>query len=218
MRFRCHACRQGHNKSASGPEECQACGTASYSVQTGSWKHRVHSMPCPILCAAKVTLFNCALGHSQKSINRYTAKAKLCFCKNNKRRIIKPHAGSQDNGNGKLLLRSPTATRPPSFGIRAESGVPLGDFQLLGPAVPASPEVRHPYPASCHGAAHQELVALQGKVLRQRYAGTRFDDQRQLHLPQKHKATASDSTLRVEMNNATNRTRSVSSARHSTTA
>ena len=119
-------------------------------------------MPCPILCAAKVTLFNCALGHSQKSINRYTAKAKLCFCKNNKRRIIKPHAGSQDNGNGKLLLRSPTATRPPSFGIRAESGVPLGDFQLLGPAVPASPKVCHPYPAPCHGAAHQELGALQG--------------------------------------------------------
>jgi hypothetical protein len=27
------------------------------------------------------------------------------------------------------------------------------------------------------------------KVLRQRYAGTRFEEQRQLHLPQKHKAT-----------------------------
>ena len=39
------------------------------------------------------------------------------------------------------------------------------------------------------------------KALRQRYAGTRFEEQRQLHMPQKHKATASDSTLRVEMNN-----------------
>jgi hypothetical protein len=39
------------------------------------------------------------------------------------------------------------------------------------------------------------------KVLRQRYAGTRFEEQRQLHLPQKHKATVPDSTLRVEMNN-----------------
>jgi hypothetical protein len=56
----------------------------------------------------------------------------------------------------------PTATRPPSFGIHAESGVPLVVFQLSGPAVPASPEVRHPYPAPCHGAAHQELGALQG--------------------------------------------------------
>jgi hypothetical protein len=36
------------------------------------------------------------------------------------------------------------------------------------------------------------------KVLRQRY-GTRFEEQRQLHLPQKHKATVADSTLRVEM-------------------
>ena len=32
------------------------------------------------------------------------------------------------------------------------------------------------------------------------YAGTRFEEQRQLHLPQKHKATVTDSTLRVEMN------------------
>ena len=39
------------------------------------------------------------------------------------------------------------------------------------------------------------------KALRQRYAGTRFEEQRQLHMPQKHKATALDSTLRVEMNN-----------------
>ena len=40
----------------------------------------------------------------------------------------------------------------------------------------------------------------QYKALRQRYAGTRFEEQRQLHLPQKHKATVPDSTLRVEMN------------------
>jgi hypothetical protein len=39
------------------------------------------------------------------------------------------------------------------------------------------------------------------KVLRQRYACTHFEEQLQLHLPQKHKATVPDSTLRVEMNN-----------------
>jgi len=38
------------------------------------------------------------------------------------------------------------------------------------------------------------------KALRQCYAGTRFEEQRQLHLPQKHKATVQDSNLRVEMN------------------
>jgi len=36
--------------------------------------------------------------------------------------------------------------------------------------------------------------------LRQHYAGTRFEEQRQLHLPQTHKATVPESTLRVEMN------------------
>jgi hypothetical protein len=39
----------------------------------------------------------------------------------------------------------------------------------------------------------------QYKALRQRYAGTRFEEQRQLHLPQKHKDTVLESTPRVEM-------------------
>ena len=72
----------------------------------------------------------------------------------------------------------PTATRPPSFDIQAESGVPLSVFQLSGPAVPASPEVRHPYPSPCHGAAHQELGALQGPA--SALAGTRFEEQHTL--------------------------------------
>ena len=36
-------------------------------------------------------------------------------------------------------------------------------------------------------------------ALRQSYAGSRFEQQLQLHLPQKHKATEQDSALRVEM-------------------
>jgi hypothetical protein len=36
------------------------------------------------------------------------------------------------------------------------------------------------------------------KALCQHYAGTRFEEQCQLHLPQEHKATVTDSTLRVE--------------------
>jgi hypothetical protein len=39
----------------------------------------------------------------------------------------------------------------------------------------------------------------QYKALRQRYAGTRFEEQRQLHLPQKHTDTVLESTPRVEM-------------------
>jgi hypothetical protein len=47
----------------------------------------------------------------------------------------------------------------------------------------------------------QQLIAHwpQFKALRQRYAGTLFEEQLMLHLPQKHKATVPDSTLRVEM-------------------
>jgi hypothetical protein len=81
-----------------------------------------------------------------------------------------------------------------------ESGVPLVVFHLSGPAVPASPEVRHPYPAPCHGAEQLTKNWAPFKALRQHYGGTRFSEQRQLHLPQKHKATVADSTLRVEMN------------------
>ena len=40
----------------------------------------------------------------------------------------------------------------------------------------------------------------QFQALRQRYAGTRFEEQRMLHMPQKHKATVPDSALRMEMN------------------
>jgi len=40
--------------------------------------------------------------------------------------------------------------------------VPLSVLQLSRPAGPAAPEVRHPFPTPCHGAAHQALGALQG--------------------------------------------------------
>jgi hypothetical protein len=40
----------------------------------------------------------------------------------------------------------------------------------------------------------------QFKALRQHYASTNFEEQRQLHLPQKHKATVPESSMRVKMN------------------
>ena len=40
----------------------------------------------------------------------------------------------------------------------------------------------------------------QYKALLHGYAGTRFEEQLQLHLPQKHKATVPDSTLHIQMN------------------
>ena len=49
------------------------------------------------------------------------------------------------------------------------------------------------------GAAQHSTHWAPFKALRQRYAGAPFEQQLQLHLPQKHKATEQDSALRVEM-------------------
>lgn len=49
VRFRCQACRQGHYKNARGPEECQACGTASYSKQ---FHGSTECILCPPLSSA----------------------------------------------------------------------------------------------------------------------------------------------------------------------
>ena len=58
-----------------------------------------------------------------------------------------------------------------------------------------------PWPIPSQRSLTQQLTKewLQYKALRQCYAGTRFEEQRQLHLPQKHKATVPDSIL-TEMN------------------
>jgi hypothetical protein len=55
-------------------------------------------------------------------------------------------------------------------------------------------------PTSANDAFDPALWTNGCKALRQRYAGTRFEEQRQLHLPQKHKATVPEPALRVEMN------------------
>jgi hypothetical protein len=62
--------------------------------------------------------------------------------------------------------------------------------------------IRFPSPIPSQRRLTQQLTKQwpQFKALRQQYAGTRFEEQRQLHLPQKHKATVPESTLRVEMN------------------
>ncbi len=86
-----------------------------------------------------------------------------------------------------------------SFGIQAEAGVHLSvlcsqDQQAQQPTTSVIPTQKR---------VTEQLTKHWSpfKALRQRYAGTRFEEQRQLHMPQKHKATASDSTMRVEMNN-----------------
>ena len=101
-------------------------------------------------------------------------------------------AGPQDHGDGQLLLpqlnrlheaykRSPVASSASSSSQ---------DQQPPKPTIPTQKRVTQQL--STHWSSF--------KVLRQRYAGSRFAQQLELHLPQKHKATEQDSTLRVEMN------------------
>ena len=59
-------------------------------------------------------------------------------------------------------------------------------------------------PSSLPGAVSRSSSPSIGRPSRSCVSGTparRLEEQRQLHLPQKHKATVPDSTLRVEMNN-----------------
>jgi hypothetical protein len=82
------------------------------------------------------------------------------------------------------FFRSPAASTRHSIGVRF-------------------PTRRLPALRTVEAAVSKEYVPAewpQYKAIRQRYAGTRFEEQRQLHLPQKHKATVPDSTLRVAMN------------------
>ena len=75
-----------------------------------------------------------------------------------------------------------------------------------------STEVPNAALASCVGRPPKPTIPTQKRVthqlsthwapfkaLRQSYAGSRFEQQLRLHLPQKHKATEQDSALRVEM-------------------
>jgi hypothetical protein len=90
--------------------------------------------------------------------------------------------------------RCPAARKRPPHSIAAAKTPPRIRTVQEPVPIPEAP----PLPAAA--ATAQQKAKIRTPVLRQRYAGTRFEEQRQLHLPQKHKATVADSTLRVEMN------------------
>ena len=100
-------------------------------------------------------------------------------------------AGPQDNGDGQLILpqlnRLHEAYKRSQVASSASSS--SQDQQPPKPTIPTQKRVTQQL--STHWAPF--------KALRQSYAGSRFVQQLQLHLPQKHKATEQDSALRVEM-------------------
>ena len=99
-------------------------------------------------------------------------------------------AGPQDNGQLLLpqLNRLHEAYKRSQVASSASSS--SQDQQPPKPTIPTQKRVTQQL--STHWSSF--------KALRQSYAGSRFEQQLQLHLPQKHKATEQDSTLRVEMN------------------
>jgi len=94
------------------------------------------------------------------------------------------------------LQTRPSSAQPSPRGIQAESGFPPGVIQLSGPAAHSSAQPHSQRRLTQQLTKHWP----QFKALRQHYASTRFEEQHQLHLPQKHKTTVPESSLRVEMN------------------
>jgi hypothetical protein len=103
-----------------------------------------------------------------------------------------PPARAQDVSSGTLVL--PQLNRLHEAYKRRQDALPASSTSQ-----DLQPTASGPIPSQRR--LTQQLIAHwpQFKALRQRYAGTRFEEQRMLHMPQKHKATVPDSTLRMEM-------------------
>jgi hypothetical protein len=98
---------------------------------------------------------------------------------------------TSDDGHGKLVL--PQLKRLHEAFKRS---------QVSHPASSSSQDqqpTRRPSPIPSQRRITQQLTKHWPQFLRQHYASTRFEEQRQLHLPQKHKATVPKSSLCVEM-------------------
>ena len=101
-----------------------------------------------------------------------------------------PPARAQDVSSGTLVL--PQLNRLHEAYKRRQDALPASSTSQ-----DLQPTASGPIPSQLR--LTQQLIAHwpQFKALRQRYAGTRFEEQRMLHMPQKHKATVPDSTLRI---------------------
>jgi hypothetical protein len=104
-----------------------------------------------------------------------------------------PPARSQDAGPGTLVL--PQLNRLHEAYKRRQVAP-----QASSSSQDQQPTASGPIPSQRRLTQQPTAHWPQFKILRQRYAGTRFEEQRQLHMPQKHKATVRDSALRMEMN------------------
>ncbi len=103
-----------------------------------------------------------------------------------------PPARVQDVSSGDLVL--PQLNRLHEACKRRQDALPVSSTSQ-----DQQPTASGPIPSQWR--LTQQLITHwpQFKALRQRYAGMRFEEQLMLHMPQKHKSTVPDSTLRMEM-------------------
>ena len=104
-----------------------------------------------------------------------------------------PPPRSQDTGSGTLVL--PQLNRLHEAYKRRQVAPPASSRSQ-----DQQPTASGPIPSQRRLTQQLTAHCPQFRILRQRYAGTRFEEQRQLLMPQKHKATVPDSALRMEMN------------------
>jgi hypothetical protein len=96
-------------------------------------------------------------------------------------------AGSQDHGNGNLVR--PQLNRLHDVFKRSQVPPPASsNSQDQQPTQPS------PIPSQRRLTQQMSTHWPQFKTVRQRHAGSRFEEQRQLHLPQKHKGTVPESS------------------------
>jgi hypothetical protein len=88
------------------------------------------------------------------------------------------HAGSQDNGNGKLVL--------PQLN-RLHEAFKRNQIPSSASSSSQDQQPNRPTPIPTQRRLTQQLAKHWGpfKALRQRFANTRFDEQRQLHQPRR---------------------------------
>jgi hypothetical protein len=103
-------------------------------------------------------------------------------------------AGTQDDGHGKLVI--PHLNRLHEAFKRSQVSHPESSSSQ------DQQPTRWPSPIPSQRLLTQQLTQHwpQFKALRQHYTSTQFEEQRQLHLPQKYKATVPESSLRLEIN------------------
>ena len=107
----------------------------------------------------------------------------------------KPSASARRLPGQRQRQNRPPATQPHHEAFKQSQVSP----PVSSSSQDQQPTRPRPIPSQRRHTQQLTKERTQYKARRQRYASTRFEEQRQLHLPQKHKDTVPESTPRVDM-------------------